>query len=98
KAKAGQPKWSTVRPELDASGGQKHYLLEDGSILAAGYAPTKHTTDFTVRVDRQPVTAVRLELLNDPNLPRGGPGRSIFGLCALTEFKVDAAPADQPGA
>ena len=26
-------------PELDASGGQKHYVLEDGSILAAGYAP-----------------------------------------------------------
>ena len=36
------------------------------------------------------VTAFRLELLNDPNLPRGGPGRSIQGTAALTEFAVDA--------
>ena len=91
-----QPEWSIVRPELDTSGGQKHYLLEDGSILAQGYAPTKHTTEFTVRTDLEHITAARLELLNDPNLPLGGPGRSIFGLCALTEFHVVAAPADRP--
>jgi hypothetical protein len=89
-----QPEWTVVRPELDASGGQKHYLLDDGSVLAAGYAPTKHTTEFTAKTDLPEVTAVRLELLNDPNLPRGGPGRSIYGLFALTEFKVVAAPAD----
>jgi hypothetical protein len=92
------PEWRVVRPELDASGGQKHTLLPDGSILAAGYAPTKHTTDFTARGDGGPITAVRLELLTDPNLPRGGPGRSIYGLCALTEFRVEAAPADHPDA
>ncbi len=91
--KYNQPKWTVVRPELDASGGQKHYLLDDGSILAQGYAPTKHTTTFTAKTDLKTVTAVRLELLNDPNLPLGGPGRSIYGTCALTEFKVSAAPA-----
>jgi hypothetical protein len=89
-------KWTVVRPALDASGGQKHYLLEDGSILAQGYAPTKHTTDFTVKVDGK-VAAVQLELLNDPNLPVSGPGRSIKGLFGLTEFKVDAKPADNSG-
>jgi hypothetical protein len=92
------PAWQVVRPELDASGGQKHYLLDDGSVLAAGYAPTKHTTDFTAKSDLKTITAVRLELLNDPNLPLGGPGRSIKGLFALTEFRVTAAPADNSGA
>jgi hypothetical protein len=92
-----QPAWTVVRPQLDASGGQKHYLLDDGSVLAAGYAPTKHTTDFTVNTDLKSITAVRLELLNDPNLPLGGPGRSTLGLFALTEFRVTAAPADNPG-
>ncbi len=95
--KGDQPEWQIVRPELDASGGQKHYLLADGSVLAQGYAPTKHTTEFTVRTDLPAITAVRLELLNDPNLPLGGPGRSIKGLFALTEFRVTAAPADHPG-
>jgi hypothetical protein len=93
---ADLPAWSIVRPQLDASGGQKHYVLEDGSILAAGYAPTKHTTEFTVDVAQPRITALRLELLNDPNLPLGGPGRSIDGLCALTEFKATAAPLDHP--
>jgi len=87
--------WTVVRPQLDASGGQKHYLLEDGSVLAAGYAPTKHRTDFTVEVKGPAkITAVRLELMNDPNLPHGGPGRSIYGLFGLTEFKVTAGPLD----
>ena len=37
-------------------------------------------------------------MLNDPNLPLGGPGRSIKGLFALTEFKVVASSsADKKG-
>ena len=42
-----QPTWTVVRPPEEASGDQKHYVLEDGSVLAAGYAPTKFTTEFT---------------------------------------------------
>jgi hypothetical protein len=49
-----------------------------------------------VRTDLQKITAFRLELLLDPNLPMGGPGRSLKGTCALTEFEVEAAPADAP--
>lgn len=89
--------WTVVRPREDTSGGQKHYVLDDASILAAGYAPTRHETHFVSETDVSRITAVRLELLNDPRLPRGGPGRSIFGLCALSEFKLVAAPADDPG-
>ena len=92
--KDDQPAWTVVRPEQEVSGGQKHYVLDDGSILAQGYAPTKHTTEFEIETNAENITAVRLELLNDPNLPLGGPGRSIYGTCALTEFKLDAGPAD----
>jgi hypothetical protein len=88
-ASANRTRWTIVRPEPDISGGQKHYNLDDGSILALGYAPTKHTTEFKVILHAPAeITAARLELLNDPNLPRGGPGRSIFGNFALTEFRV----------
>ena len=75
---------------------QKHDLLEDGSILAEGYAPTMHTTQFTALKPVRNVAAVRLELLNDPSLPLQGPGRSSKGLCALTEMRLEAAPADKP--
>ena len=46
--------------------------------------------------DLQNITAFRLELLTDPNLPCNGPGRSFKGTCALTEFKVEALDAKAP--
>ncbi len=91
-----QPEWTVVRPELDTSGGQKHFVLEDGSVLAAGYAPTQITTEFPLELRGGKISAIRLELLNDPSLPHGGPGRSIEGLSALTEFKATVAPLDKP--
>lgn len=93
-----QPEWIVVKPEVDdiSTGGQKYLPLQDGSFLAAGYAPTKHRVKLTARTDVQNITAFRLELLNDPNLPLNGPGRSIKGTGALTEFDVTAAPANEP--
>src|SRR5207302_4115002 len=52
---------------------------------------------FQGTIDLKEIRAFRLELLNDPNLPRGGPGRSFMGTCALTEFKVEVAAAKAPG-
>ncbi len=91
-----QPKWTVVKPAPEdlVAGGQKHYLLDDGSILCQGYAPTKNTEEFTIKTTVPNITGFRLELLNDPNLPLEGPGRSIKGTCALSEFAVRAAPAD----
>lgn len=94
---AVQNVWEIMRPNLDTSGGQKHYLLEDGSILAAGYAPTKHTTEFTSEVKSPRIASIKLEMLNDLNLPLSGPGRSIYGLFALTELTVVIGPKDKPG-
>lgn len=91
-----QPAWIPVRPPDDSTGDQKHYVLDDNSILAGGYAPTQFTTEFPCDTKLPKVTAVRLELLNDPNLPHRGPGRSIYGTCALTEFKVEAVSLDHP--
>lgn len=90
--------WSVVRPEIDdiSTGGARYIPMEDGSLLQQGYAPTHHTVQLTAKVGPEPVRAVRLELLTDPNLPRGGPGRAVDGTGALTEFRVKAAPADAP--
>jgi mono/diheme cytochrome c family protein len=91
-------RWVVVPLAVDeiSTGGQKYLPQPDGSYLAQGYAPTKHTAKFTARVDLPRITAFRLELLNDANLPAYGPGRSFKGTCALTELTVEAAPADAP--
>ena len=92
-----QPAWTIVQAaEDDTSGGQKMYRLADGSYLCQGYAPTKHDVVVNVTTQVQNITAFRLEQLNDPNLPLGGPGRSIKGTAALTEFKVRVKPVGKP--
>ena len=89
--KGRQPKWTTLAFEDDPSGGEKALRQPDGSILAQGYAPTKSDVKFSVKLPG-PVTtsAFRIELMNDPNLPAYGPGRSQKGTAALTEFIAHA--------
>ncbi|MES2598795.1 MAG: PSD1 and planctomycete cytochrome C domain-containing protein [Verrucomicrobiota bacterium] len=99
KALKPQPMWTTLTFEEDTSGGEKALRQPDGSILAQGYAPTKSEVKFVVKVGHASslpgatkmvapptISAFRLELLNDPNLPAYGPGRSQKGTAALTEF------------
>lgn len=84
-----QPKWMTLHFEDDPSGGEKALRQPDGSILAQGYAPTKSEVKFVVKQGTTlKISAFRLELMNDPNLPAYGPGRSQKGTAALTEFNA----------
>src|SRR4029077_6470828 len=96
--RTNQPEWRVLKLTVDdiSTGGERELPMKDGSMLALGYAPTKHTVKFTAKTDLPRITAVRLELLMDPNLPNGGPGRSIHGTGALTEFRVEAASQDAP--
>lgn len=87
-----QPEWVPLQLENAGDNGQRYIDMGDHSILAQGYAPTKYTTSLRGATDVQNITAFRLELLNDPNLPCNGPGRSFKGTCALTEFSVEAEP------
>ncbi len=81
--------WTTLKFEDDPSGGEKALRQPDGSILAQGYAPTKSEVKFNVLLEKPlKISAIRLELMNDPNLPAYGPGRSQKGTAALTEFNV----------
>jgi len=92
RAGAGGPKWTVVRGafETNSDGGQRYLPQPDGSFRACGYAPTKSTGKLIAKVDLPRVAAFRLELLNDANLPAYGPGRSLWGTCALTEFSAEA--------
>jgi hypothetical protein len=96
--KDNQPEWTVVRPVVDdiSTGGERYLPMKDGSFLELGYAPTHHKVKMTAKTDLHNITAIRLELLTDPELPRGGPGRSQHGACAISEFELEAAPANDP--
>ncbi len=91
-----QPKWEIVRLANMGDNSQRYIEQKDGSILAQGYAPTKFTTHMRGKTKLKTVTGFRLELLNDPNLPCNGPGRSFMGTCALSEFNAEAWDAKDP--
>ena len=92
--RGNQPEWivlGDIHQEGERS--QRYEDKGDGSWLACGYAPTKMTQWFRTTNDLSGLTAFRLELLTDPNLPYGGPGRAFNGTCALSEFNVEAMDA-----
>ena len=93
-----QPKWAIIQPTVDriSAGGQKWTPMKDGSFLLEGYSSNESTVEMFLETEVQGITAIRFEVLSHPNLPLGGPGRSIFGTGALTEFKVEAGPVDAP--
>ena len=94
--KTNQPVWTVIRPVIEeiTTGGERYLPQPDGSFLAQGYAIGKSAPHFWLTNEMQNITAFRLELLTDPNLPANGPGRSLKGICALTEFTVDMSRPD----
>ncbi len=97
-AQVDSTEWVVVHPKIVevSSGGQRFLPQEDGSLLAQGYSPVKNQPEFIVTTDVENIAAIRFELFTHPNLPLSGPGRSIYGTAALSEFQVEAAPLSAP--
>ena len=93
-----QPEWTVLDTHIELGSGEKYLVLPDKSILAQGFKPSRNVVSPEARLESGTIRAIRLELLTDPRLPLGGPGRSIFGTGALTEFEVEVAPARGPQA
>jgi hypothetical protein len=91
-----QPAWKTVHVQYTGENDERYYEQKDGSLLVQGYARTKWSAHFHGTSPLTTIRAFRLELLNDPNLPGGGPGRSFMGTCALSEFGVEAVYPKNP--
>jgi hypothetical protein len=95
-----QIRWQTPELEfLDRSlGGSKFLPQPDGSYLCQSYAPTNFEPQMTGVYQGKTLTGMQLELLKHPNLPRGGPGRSVDGTWALSEVTAEIAFSDDPDA
>lgn len=88
--------WQVVETRNAGDNGERFYHYADGSVRAASYAPTFWTAEFLGTNALSSIGAFRLEQLPDPNLPSGGPGRSIKGMSALSEFGVEATDVTNP--
>jgi mono/diheme cytochrome c family protein len=78
-------------------GGSLYTNLPDGSLLARGVNPIYDTITVEADTDLTGITAVRLEVLPDPSLPKNGPGRwGQTGNFILDEFGFAAVPRSGP--
>ena len=84
--------------EIFAAFGVKFDSLEDGSFIAKGDNSTSNNYKVAIRTKLKNITGFKLEFLTDPNLPRTGPGRAPDGSFYVTEFSIEAAPANKPDA
>ena len=91
-------RWHTLEPlELSSEGGASFTRLDDGSILLGGPNPDKDTIEIVADTELQGITAIRLEALTDPSLPKHGVGRSSEGgNFLLTELEIEHAPKARP--
>jgi tetratricopeptide (TPR) repeat protein len=89
--------WEVLDPaEMTAARGTTLTKQPDGSILASGENPLPETYTITARTRSAGIAAVRLEVLPDPRLPGGGPGRAPNGNLCLNEFRITATPEGDP--
>src|SRR5207248_280616 len=86
--------WATLQlTNAVSTGGATFTNLPDQSLLATGVNPTYDTYQIEAETGLQNLTAVLLEVLPDPSLPKHGPGRwGQTGNFILDELAMTAAP------
>ncbi|MFM7974632.1 MAG: DUF1549 domain-containing protein, partial [Pirellula sp.] len=88
--------WRNIRGEIQSSSSSRYEAQADGSYLAIGDAPNQETVTFTAALPTGEWTALRIEALADPSLPRSGPGRAGNGNFALGNLQVEHVVKEQP--
>lgn len=69
--------WQATAPkDMNAISGSTMKLLDDKSVLVEARKPMRDTYTVTLPLGESKVTGVRLEVLPDKSLPRGGVGRA----------------------
>ena len=80
-----------------STGGSSYTNLPDGSLLGTGVNPIYDTITVEADTDLTGITAVLLEVLPDPSLPKNGPGRwGQTGNFILDEFGMAVTPKSGP--
>lgn len=93
---APQPRWLVLTPQsAKATSGATLTSQPDGSLLAAGGSNVQtESYMFVTKTPLSAITAVRLEAIPDPTLPKHGPGRAEDGGFILSGFELTSTSVD----
>jgi mono/diheme cytochrome c family protein len=88
-------KWSAVNVlSAKSTGGATLTKQADQSLLASGEAPEFDEYLITARSPLRKITGIRLEAMPDASLPRGGPGRDLYGHFVLSAIEAELNGAE----
>ena len=88
--------WKTLVPvKAEALAGSTLMVLEGGVISATGENPQRETFSMEMRPTGKSIRGLRLEAIPDASLPRGGPGRDVYGNFVVTDFQVEVGSGSQ---
>ncbi len=83
--------WVTLDPtEFTSTGGTTFTKLADKSLLAGGANPEREEYVIKAPTNLKTITGLRIEVLPDERLPRGGPGRDPYGNFVLSKVEISA--------
>ncbi|MBL8191388.1 MAG: DUF1553 domain-containing protein, partial [Acidobacteria bacterium] len=84
-------KWTTLDPtEFKSAGGATLTKLDDKSLLASSKDPEFDEYIIKARLPLSKLSALRIEAMPDKSLPRGGPGRDLYGNFILSTIELTA--------
>jgi WD40 repeat protein len=91
-------RWTVLPPiEMKTDSGAKMELQKDGSIFVHQHQSARNDTySLVFQSEGKGITGLRLEVLPDSRLPRGGPGWAGDGNFVLNELTLLGAPTDSP--
>jgi hypothetical protein len=92
---ASDTRWNVLKAvRVESEGGATLTQQSDGSVLASGKNPQADTYKIAAKTNLTKLAGVRLEVLPDPSLPKGGPGRDPDGNFFLSdlEMQIDGKP------
>jgi hypothetical protein len=83
--------WTTLDPTtFNSTNGTTFTKLEDKSLLASGATPEREEYIIKAATQLKNITGLRIEVLPDERLPRGGPGRDPYGNFVLSKVEISA--------
>ena len=84
-------RWATLEPkEFKSTGGTTFTKLADQSLLASGANPEREEYVIKASGAFKNISGLRIEVLPDERLPRGGPGRDPYGNFVLSKVEISA--------
>jgi hypothetical protein len=92
-----QTAWTSLEPEAMSGSIQANLTHEGNGIIFASGRNEAGTYELQSATSLKSLTGIRIEAINDPRLPKNGPGRADDGNFVVTEFEAYWAPTRSAG-